>query len=893
VPQCQNFTITRTINNQSATTVYPNTNLVEFEKILVEGTFTLDKTITFKNCIFFFNENAALVTNGTVSLIGENTAFTPCDEKTWQGITINQNGDFSLTGCGIGGAEKALNLRKGYKWYNSKLIASTFSRSRYCIFGDQNGTIIGFKECHGNMFKGAGTLPGQPTVKPQAGIKVTSCVVSFGSIFYYPANDPIFDEEFLHDTYANTFRNFKYGVEASGGQINIRNCIFQQMRPEPGPDGKPTGCGISVSNKCQLKVFATDDPANNRVLGYSLFESCAFAGIKSVNSRTNISYAKFRLRQYYGIHSTANTTGQSVQLCNFEFGEDEPIAGISMDRPGLSPGVNISACNILKNRFTGGVGDGLACIEVRCPQPIAGIMTVADNIIDMTDGGYFYGIIVYGNQSNNIKLIHNDVNITSGGVTEFGIFLANFEGLGHELTSNTSTGLATCNFHIEKSRNVKYCNNTSDEGGNGFHFYGDDSNTRWSVNDIGAHGVGLFVQDIPASSGVLASNGKIGAQIRRGNMWESNDNLYWLAAQCSADPNESLFWVENENDNSIFPQKTDPANDWFQYVAGTLDYCGSGGGAVSDFEQRFAAGQVNTATYSAAEQWELRRLLLRTLMDNPGETNSNTVLQNYLAQNQNSTAGKFAKAEKMLADPAFASTSTIAQMESDVADLEDLLIDIDALTQASSWDTAQLAASFNTVANLSGSISAALDNVETSKQSHLAQVLDSIEAITVTQPYEEAWKVLKKFEVQTAMGLDPINAGYNDLETIANASQITYGPAVRHAWFYLPPCDRYKMIDPGETEEAPKSSGTQQSFETETILQVAPNPAAWEVTLSYPGDITGTWRITAASGQVVRSGNWSGTQTLVSVRELASGVYFATLIPDKGQPVVTKFAIQH
>ena len=100
------------------------------------------------------------------------------------------------------------------------------------------------------------------------------------------------------------------------------------------------------------------------------------------------------------------------------------------------------------------------------------------------------------------------------------------------------------------------------------------------------------------------------------------------------------------------------------------------------------------------------------------------------------------------------------------------------------------------------------------------------------------------------------------------------------------PCDTLGI-------DAPTVAAPEPPADKRAGLQVAPNPAAWQVTLSYPGDITGTWRITAASGQVVRSGNWSGTQTLVSVRELASGVYFATLIPDKGQPVVTKFAIQH
>ena len=98
------------------------------------------------------------------------------------------------------------------------------------------------------------------------------------------------------------------------------------------------------------------------------------------------------------------------------------------------------------------------------------------------------------------------------------------------------------------------------------------------------------------------------------------------------------------------------------------------------------------------------------------------------------------------------------------------------------------------------------------------------------------------------------------------------------------PCDTLGI-------NAPTVAASEPADPAPPGFRVAPNPAAWEVTLSHPSELSGTWRISAASGQVLRSGVWSGAQERVSVRDLAPGVYFATLIPDKGQPVVTKFLL--
>lgn len=82
--------------HDNASDAFPTQTVVSGLTILVAGTFTIDKNITFENCILFFNENAELVTTGVVDLVGLGTEFYPCD-NAWNGIRINADGAFDWT----------------------------------------------------------------------------------------------------------------------------------------------------------------------------------------------------------------------------------------------------------------------------------------------------------------------------------------------------------------------------------------------------------------------------------------------------------------------------------------------------------------------------------------------------------------------------------------------------------------------------------------------------------------------------------------------------------------------------------------------------------------------------------------------------------------------------
>ena len=896
VPTCGNYAITIEVGSETsistASAAFPNQSSVNNYNVLVKGTFTIDKDISFIECRVFFDENAGLVTNGMVKLTGISSWFVPCGDKTWQGMVIRPNGAISLNECTVIGADIALNLRKGYRTTQSLLVHNNFGQNRICIFGNESLAKIGFSDFYGNVFSGAGTLPGQPTVKPLAGVQVTNCTVNLGSVVYYPANDPDITQEAYYESEVNTFKDFKFGIDATGSTVIVRNCWFHNMRPDPDANGVVQGCGISAVNS-RLSISGEPDSSNHRVLGFCTFSYCAFAGIKSNRTRLDVNLAQFRGLQYYGIRSVANNARpQSINRCEFLCGADEQVAGISIERPWGTLGT--SACNIIHNNFKGNGGDGLAGIEVTCIHPFSASMTISDNTFDMDgagSGGYFYGIIVYGNQSNKIKILNNSLDIAGGGsIAEFGIFLVNCEGTGHEVSGNTSTGNITCNFHIEKSRNVKYCDNISNQASNGFHFYGDNINTNWAINSIGAHGKGLYIQDIST-----VSNGKIGFQIRKGNMWDSDDSKYAdKAARCDAvDFTQSRFLIEDSTDISIFPKKTFPQTDWFKFEPGTLDHCGTGTGVfVSSFERRLAEDSVDTNSYTDAELWEVKRMLLRTLMDNPAETDSDSVLKTYLSQYRTSAAGRFASLERRFADYSFANAGTVAQLESAYSEYDSLRVYIDALSQTAAG--AQLSAKIDDMVEIGDTISVLLSSLELSEQSYLQQLVDTVATITATQSYEQAWKTLKTYELKIAAGETPAAAGIDDLKDVAYGDQETLGAAVRHAWYRLPGCERYGLIEPNEESQEREEADNTRLGPKLSALHVQPNPASETLVIGTDLKCKGTWTMRTLSGIILNAGTWTyDNQMRLDARMLASGLYYFILKTEDGRTLSAKVSVIH
>lgn len=900
-PTCGDYTLAIEVgslapgNNASATAAFPNNSDLTNLNILVSGTFTLNKSMNFNNCRVFFNPDASMRTSGTVNLVASGSFFGPCGENTWGGITINAEAAIQLQTCGIVGAINGLIFKAGYRAAESHLIENSFARNGNEILCTDVGATLTFTQFYLNHFLGAGFLPGT-SIQPRTGIKVANCTSFIGTVFADP------QDEFygFYSLWSNEFRNFLFGIEANDSKVVVTNCAFYQIRPSLDAMGVPTGCGIRADN-CTLYTRAGS--FGGSTIGYCDFENCAFAGINATNSQTQISLAQFRGTQLFGITSTKTQKQfQRVSRCKMTLAYPTNKAGIAMERPGNigTPTVWILLDTI--DIVNPGLTAKISGIELRSPNVSTGNLAIIENnkLSRLGNTSVSFGIIVYGNTTNNYRINNNYCNAVNASISNFGIFLTDGSGKGHQVNNNHSVGDYTCNFHIQKFRNVGYCDNTCNAASNGFHFQGDNVGSVWSVNNLGQHDVGLNIEDI------TGSGGKIGPQTRKGNMWQANDNLYSaFAALCIGDASKSFFLLEKQNDKVVFPTKTQPANGWFEFQTGNLEYCSSGGDVVSDFDYQYAAGVFPSGYLSVPEGWEISRGLIKTLLQNPSAMTGNTILQYFYNQNLNTSAGKFAQAEALLESIPYLNTTQQTQLGVLLSQQETLADEIAVLIQSSvrpniangfySGTNPTVDTKVQQWATVTADMETILNNAMPNFQTHLGNVLTSLQNITVSQPYEQGWKIVMLREVKDMMGATPTTSESSDMATLAYASQSTYGAAVRHAWPYMPPSERFTLVAPNEN--ATNARGVVQesiaSIKSSDMIRIQPNPASDEVLISLPKPMGGQWNLINATGNIVRSGVWQASESnmVMETSSLSIGLYFYVFRPLQGVPIAQKLII--
>jgi hypothetical protein len=165
----------------------------------------------------------------------------------------------------------------------------------------------------------------------------------------------------------------------------------------------------------------------------------------------------------------------------------------------------------------------------------------------------------------------------------------------------------------------------------------------------------------------------------------------------------------------------------------------------------------------------------------------------------------------------------------------------------------------------------------------------------VSQPYEQGWKIVKLREVKDMMGTPTTTTESTDMTTLAYASQSTYGAAVRHAWQYMPPAERFTLVAPNEN--ATNARGVVQeaiaSIKSSDKIRIQPNPASDEVLISLPKPMRGQWNLINATGNIVQSGLWKETQSSLTLETSAipTGIYFYVFRPEQGVPLVQKLVI--
>ncbi|MCW5924145.1 MAG: T9SS type A sorting domain-containing protein [Saprospiraceae bacterium] len=147
--------------------------------------------------------------------------------------------------------------------------------------------------------------------------------------------------------------------------------------------------------------------------------------------------------------------------------------------------------------------------------------------------------------------------------------------------------------------------------------------------------------------------------------------------------------------------------------------------------------------------------------------------------------------------------------------------------------------------------------------------------------YMAATNSVKVLHVINYPDLPGLNCDFLQHEIQLPANMYVGLPNFPHFRLYdLPgsPCDTLGIDGPTTSAPTPPAPD---------LLHLQPNPATDEVLVSFHQPMEGRWQLVAPSGQVVRAGLWSVTQTTqrIDISHLSAGVYFFRLVAESGRVV--------
>ncbi|MBK8191699.1 MAG: T9SS type A sorting domain-containing protein [Lewinellaceae bacterium] len=176
----------------------------------------------------------------------------------------------------------------------------------------------------------------------------------------------------------------------------------------------------------------------------------------------------------------------------------------------------------------------------------------------------------------------------------------------------------------------------------------------------------------------------------------------------------------------------------------------------------------------------------------------------------------------------------------------------------------------------------------------MTQALQDLESVSVSLPYEQAYKTLKSYEIKIAQGLDMATAGYANIVALSGKDEAIYGGAVRQARHYLAECDRYEQIAPDESIEALREEKSSYP-NAASGLQIQPNPANDVFQVRRKTSENGQWYLYSVSGKLIRSGIWEADQNTLNVdtHDISPGAYYITAHFDSGVVESDKVIILH
>jgi hypothetical protein len=202
------------MNSENATNAFPGVFSISNSVIVLNKTFTLNKTMTFTNCHFYMGPNAEIIVTSGVTFNLDSCIFESCDGiNMWNGITLQQNSALADQNCTYKEAKTAIKSIFGaaISTYRSNYVNNQVGINIKTYFGFHP---LNVDEC---LFQVNGTL-----LEPYA-----SQAKSTTGILLEDVNNVRIGRQYLnHPDEFNKFINLKYGIKAIRSSAIVETNLF-------------------------------------------------------------------------------------------------------------------------------------------------------------------------------------------------------------------------------------------------------------------------------------------------------------------------------------------------------------------------------------------------------------------------------------------------------------------------------------------------------------------------------------------------------------------------------------------------------------------------------------------------------------------------------------------
>lgn len=666
---------------------------------------------------------------------------------------------------------------------------------------------------------------------------------------------------------------------------------------------------------------------------FSNAASCSFIGNKR-GLRTdqtvslNLQNAIFRNQQVVDVEVINAIKSNNIKIISNSFSLGNPTGhAIFVERASqaikvhteirsniltLPHGGNWLANNIrfIEVRARPGATDGAKIVDnqIRCDYGNTGTTTRKIDGIwveDPADGYYVAGNII--NYQSNDPLPNAQIGA-------FGIAMLTGNGIHNDVGPNntiTSTlypsatpnvdnfmeSWLRCGIHVGGGTNVRVCRNDVDGVRHAYHFDADCSNGEFGRNKIRNAFQGLGI------CGILPNNHNY-----RKNEWTPSSPYLQNSARWTVNAPPNVRWKVDANFPGNFPPPTISPSLWFLPM--------SNGGADSSRCSNLGAGFDAPPTGELAKKfvnneysglntpvatWDFERNLLEMMLRFPDTYTGDATAVSYYNGRVNTSAWKFAKAERMLHDALSVSStqqnSLDALYEAAQAKADSVVaievaegVDLTTISPGLQSQKRQLTAGADGLMQQQQSLN---NSIRGAQLSNLTGVRSYIESLPQVEIWEQYNKTVLRLQAKYTAGENWTAQDSAAIRVVAYACPTIGGQAVTTARGMLPSPEANNFVWEGDDPQC-----LNQHEQTQTGIQpfisVSPNPANDRLIVTFGEPFTGSIQIWSPSGEMLQMQKVSDlSQQGFDTRSLASGLYLLR-VQAMGQNAQTlKISITH